>query len=224
MARILIVEDEQRLSTSICNWLQLDGHQVDAAYDGNVAWEKLTAITFDVVVLDIMLPGMNGLDICLNYRRIGGSARILILTARDNGEEIEDGLDAGADDYITKPFNLKELSARVRALMRRSVTFSGCKLVVGSLSLDPLAHLVHREGEEIKLLPQEFALLEFLMREPNRIFSAESLCKRVWRGQSSLDTVRTHIKTLRRKIEDKEKNGNGPRIETIHGVGYCLRS
>ena len=221
MARVLVVDDERRLVASICDWLLMDGHQVESVFDGNLAWEKLQSITYDIVVLDIMLPGIDGIELCRKYRQSGGSARILMLTAKDSSEEMEDGLDAGADDYITKPFSLKELSARVRALMRRSVSFSSAKLVVGILTLDQNQHKVERNGDEVKLLPQEFALLEFLMKEPNRIFSAETLCKRVWRGQSSVDTVRTHIKTLRKKIENGD--ARPPRIETIHGVGYCLR-
>ncbi len=143
-----------------------------------------------------------------------------MLSAKDADIDKEEGFDAGADDYVTKPCNLKEVAARIRALMRRSLTVAGAHLVAGDLILEPANHKVTRSGVEIRLLPQEFALLEFLMREPNKVFSAEVLSKRVWRGHSSLDTVRTHIKTLRKKIERKDSL---PRIETLHGLGYSLR-
>jgi len=220
MARILIVDDEVNLASSIKDWLSIDGHSVDAAHDGTSALEILSKVSYDVLVLDLMLPDIGGIELCRRYRKSGGLARVLILTARDLDIDKEEGFDSGADDYVTKPFNLKEVSARIRALMRRSINIANDHITVGDLVVDRRTHQVSKAGEEIRLLPQEFALLEFLMFEPNKVFSADVLSKRVWRGQSSLETVRTHIKTLRKKIERKN---SPPKIETLHGLGYCLR-
>lgn len=219
MAKILVVEDEKDLAHSVRDWLLLEGHKVDAVLDGQQALEWLQFNEYDVVVLDIFLPGLDGFEVCRRYRRSGGLARVLMLTAKSAVSDKESGLDAGADDYITKPFDLKEVSARIRALMRRSISVIGAQLVAADLTVDLTAHRVMRGQQEIKLLPQEFALLEFMIRQPNRIFSADTLIKRVWNGNSSVDTVRTHIKTLRKKVD---LPGCEPLIRTVHGVGYSL--
>ncbi|MBY0549120.1 MAG: response regulator transcription factor [Candidatus Obscuribacterales bacterium] len=220
MAKILIVDDEADLRSSVRDWLAMDGHRIEEATDGSEALELMQASEFDVVVLDLMLPKINGFEVCRTYRRAGGSARILMLTAKDSISDKQDGFECGADDYLVKPINLQELSIRVRALMRRSIVVAGAQLVVGDLVLDTATHRLFKGGEEVKLVAQELALLEFFMREPNRVFSAETLIRQVWRGQSSPSTVRTHIKTLRQKIE---RDGTSPQIETIQKLGYCLR-
>jgi DNA-binding response OmpR family regulator len=219
MAKILIVEDEKDLAHSVRDWLLLEGHRVDAVQDGNQALEWLRSNEYDVIVLDVLLPGLDGFEVCRRYRRSGGLGRVLMLTAKSGINDKESGLDAGADDYITKPFDLKEVSARVRALMRRSISVVGAQLIAADLIVDLTVRKVSRGDNEIKLLPQEFALLEFMIRQPNRIFSADTLIKRVWNGNSSVDTVRTHIKTLRKKVD---LPGLQPLIKTVHGVGYSL--
>jgi DNA-binding response OmpR family regulator len=219
MVKILVVEDEVDLAASLHDWLVLEGHRVEVANDGQQAIDVLAVNDFDVIILDLMLPKVDGIELCKSYRTKGGGARILMLTAKSSVAEKELGLDNGADDYLSKPYDLKEVSARIRALMRRSLSVVGSAIVVADLQLDPHAHTVSRGNVELNLLPQEFALLEFFMRNPNRIFSAETLIKRVWHGNSSVDTVRTHIKTLRKKVDLP----NLPQtIRTIHGVGYSL--
>lgn len=219
MARILIVDDEVDLCDSIRKWLVPEGHYVEASYGGASALAMLGENTYDLVILDVMLPEVDGVSICKQYREQGGSARILLLTAKNDIADREAGLDAGADDFLGKPFDMRELSARLRALMRRSLDLSGAIFQVGSLKLHSGDFLVTRDEQPIMLLPQEFTLLAFLMKHPNVIFSTETLIKRVWHGSASVETVRTHIKTLRKKIE---LPGTLPKIKTIHGVGYCL--
>ena len=218
-AKVLIVEDEVQLAFSVKEWLSGEGHSVTMVHDGKEALDWLGTHDCDVIVLDLMLPQVNGIEICRQYRKNGGTARILILTARAHIDDMENLLDSGADDYVTKPFDLKEVSARIRALLRRSTSVQGFQLVADDVVLDPMTHKVQRAGREIDLLPQEFALLEFFMRQPERIFSNELLIKTLWRGNASVDTVRTHIKTLRRKLN---KPGLKPFIKTVHGVGYSL--
>ncbi len=221
MAKILIVEDEKRLAESIRDWLVLEGHHVEIALDSQLALATLAHRHYDVILLDILLPGVNGLELCRQYRSKGGSARILIVSAKGTTADIERGLDAGADDYITKPFDLKILLARIRALMRRSVSMIGNQLVLGDLVVDLSTHQVFRSGQDIKLLPQEFALLELLIKEPNKIFSPDQLINTLWKGKASIHNLRTHIKTLRRKID---LPGLDPMLITLHGVGYTLSS
>jgi len=147
----------------------------------------------------------------------------LMLTGKGTINDKEQGLDAGADDYLTKPFHLKELSARIRALLRRPVTFTGTTLKVGSLEIDPSSHRLTIEGREVNLLPKEYAILEFLMRHPNEVFSPDALLNRVWNSESeaSTDTVYTYIKTLRKKVSPEAPSSI---IKTVHGVGYKLES
>lgn len=219
MSRILVVEDEKALAESIRDWLLLERHRVDVAYDGAEAQVLLQTEEYDIVLLDVMLPTLDGFELCHHYRRLGGNARILMVTAKIDVTAKEHGLNCGADDYITKPVDLHELSARVRALMRRSLVVDQPDLIFEDLRVDLNRHKVTRRGEEIKLSPQEFALLVFLLRQPHRIFSADTLVERVWKGDSSANSVRTHIKTLRKKIDSQRQESL---IRTVHGVGYSL--
>lgn len=221
MAKILIVEDEKRLAESIRDWLVMEGHHVEISLDSQLALTTLGQRRYDVILLDILLPGVSGLELCRQYRSKGGNARILIVSAKGTTADIERGLDAGADDYITKPFDLKILLARIRALMRRSVSMIGNQLILGDLVVDLSTHQVFRGENDIKLLPQEFALLELLIKEPNKIFSPEQLINALWKGKASIHNLRTHIKTLRRKID---LPGFEPMLITLHGVGYTLSS
>lgn len=218
-AKVLIVQDEVQLALSVKEWLAGEGHNVATVNDGKDALHWLSQHDCDVIVLDVILPHVNGIEICRQYRNNGGTARILVLTSRDHIDDMEKLLDSGADDYVTKPFDLKEVSARIRALVRKSTTTQSFQLVAEDVVLDPMTHKVSRAGREIELLPQEFALLEFFMRQPEHIVSNELLIKTLWRGNASVDTVRTHIKTLRRKLN---KPGLKPFIKTVHGVGYSL--
>jgi DNA-binding response OmpR family regulator len=223
MAKVLVVEDEQDLSGPIKDWLTREQHLVELADNGIAAIEKLSVYKFDLIVLDLMIPGISGMEVCQRFRAQGGSTPILMLTAKSAVEDKERGLDAGADDYLTKPFHLKELSARVRALLRRHTQASGSELKLGNLHLDVLSRKVTLDGEEVHLVPREFSLLEFMLRHPNQVFSAEALLDRVWASDTlaSPDTIRTYIKILRKKLGGEGKDSL---IRTVHGVGYKLES
>jgi len=223
MAKILIVEDELDLAEPIQESLERQHHVVEIVDNGPEALQCLKVYKYDLVILDWMLPGLSGKEIAAQYRSTGGITPIIMLTARSSIEDKEAGFDAGADDYLTKPFHLTELHARVRALLRRPHSMAAKVLEIGGLSLDPIARKVTRNGEEIHLLPKEFSLLEFLMRHPNQVFSAEALIDRVWESDTLAlpDTIRTHIKTLRKKIDAA---GKPSLIVTVHGIGYKLEA
>ena len=192
MAKILLVEDETDFSVLISSLLSSEHHTVETVGRGEEAVELLRSSQFDCLILDWNLPGISGLEVCKTFRQGGGKTPILMLTARSHVDEKSAGLDAGADDYLTKPFELKELSARVRALLRRPTDFSGTNLKVGGLIMDLPNYRVNRGGQVIKLLPKEFALLEFFMRHPNQVFSPETLIDRVWLAgeEASPETIR----------------------------------
>jgi two-component system, OmpR family, response regulator MprA len=223
MTKILVVEDEHDLSIPIRDWLSREQYLVELVDNGIEALERLKVYKFDAIVLDLMIPGVNGMEVCKRFREDGGSTPILMLTAKNSVEEKEAGLDAGADDYLTKPFHLKELSARIRALLRRHTQPTSRELRVGNLVLDVVARTVHLNGEEIHFVPREFSLLEFFMRHPNQVFSAEAILDRVWASDTlaSSDTIRTYIKILRKKLGGEGKESF---IRTVHGVGYKIES
>jgi two-component system, OmpR family, response regulator len=178
---------------------------------------------YDVIVLDWDLPGATGVEICTSFRAKGGNTPIIMLTGKSTLRDKEEGLDSGADDYLTKPFHIKELSARIRALLRRPLSVTGNTLKVGDITLCPISYKVTKAEQEVQLLPREFALLEFLMRHPGQVFGAEALLDRVWNSDSeaSPDALRTCMKRLRKKIESPEGDSI---IKTVHGVGYKLES
>jgi len=223
MAKILLVEDDPDLANLVGSVLGVERHTVDVVGDGQTALAQLKLSKYEVIILDWMLPNLSGMEVCRQFREKGGSTPILILTAKSSPEEKETGLDAGADDYLTKPFNAKELAARIRALLRRPQAVSARTLQVGPIVLDPKTVKVYKNGQKLHLLPKEFSLLELFMRYPNQVFSGDALLERVWAAESSasLDTVRTYIKTLRKKIDTE---GSASLIRTVHGVGYCMDS
>jgi DNA-binding response OmpR family regulator len=224
MAKILVVEDNKDIADLVSQALGFENHAVEAVVDGQEGLERLQVYDYDMAILDWDLPGKSGVSVCKEYRTGGGAIPILMLTGKGKVSEKEEGLDAGADDYLTKPFNMRELTARVRSLLRRSGGRATANVLsVGDVSLDPQKYQVTRAGAAIKLVPKEFALLEFLMRNPNRVYSAEALFSHVWKAddEASPDIVRTHIKNLRKKL------GGGAAdsiIETVHGVGYRVSS
>jgi two-component system response regulator MprA len=223
--RILVVDDERAVRESLRRALTLEGYEVELAADGE---EALTLIDGaspepDAVVLDVLMPRLNGLDVCRRLRAAGNRIPVLILTARDQVEDRVAGLDAGADDYVVKPFALEELLARVRALLRRSGAAPGEEtLRFADLELDPVAHEVRRGGEPIELTRTEFSLLELFLRNPRQVLTRSVIFERVWGydfgyASNSLDV---YVGYLRRKTEA----GGRPRlIQTIRGVGYALR-
>ncbi|MBY0360060.1 MAG: response regulator transcription factor [Candidatus Obscuribacterales bacterium] len=223
MAKILLVEDEQDLAHLIRNWLEREHHLVELSENGHDALCSMELNKYDVIILDIMLPGMNGLEVCRKYRQAKGNTPILMITAKNSIDDKESGLDAGADDYLTKPFHLKEVAARVRALLRRGISLPSNVLKIRDITIDPVDYKVTKAGLEIHLLPQEFRLLEFLARHPNQVFSAEDLLSSVWESDTPamIDTVRGHIKRIRKKLDTP---GASSIISNVYGLGYKIES
>jgi DNA-binding response OmpR family regulator len=225
MAKILLVDDDKKFNNVVEDWLLTEGHEVEAVYAGNVGMERALSNEHDILILDWSLPNVSGIEICRQYRARGGAVPVLMLTGKTTVSDKEEGLDAGADDYLTKPFHPRELSARLRALLRRAREFSpvtlDAVLKAGDIILDTKAFKVTKAGQEINLLPKEFALMEFLMRHPNQVFSSQELLDEIWSKESenSPDTVRVHITKLRAKIDVE---GKPSLIRTIHRVGYKL--
>ncbi len=219
MAKILLVEDEPDFSLLISHLLASEHHTVEVANSGEAALDLLGVYHFDCLILDWNLPGISGLEVCQKFRANKGVTPILMLTARQHVDDKSAGLDSGADDYLTKPFELKELSSRVRALLRRPTAFQSTNLQVGLFEMDVNNFKLTRQGEEVTLLPKEFALLEFFMRHPNQVFSPETLIDRVWASdhEASPETIRTYIKRLRKKLD---LGGKPSALSTVHGVGY----
>lgn len=221
MAKILVVDDNAELSDDIREWLTADKYIVDCCSDGVEALQYLHTYEYDAIVLDWTMPKFSGVEVCKQYRSTGGKTPILMLTGRRTVDDKESGLDAGADDYLTKPFELRELSARLRALIRRAAKAPANVLAFGNIQLDKENHLVSKDGQEIKLMPKEFAILELMMAFPNKVFSAEALIERIWSSESdaSPEIVRKNINRLRKQIDSE---GTTSIIRTVHGVGYGL--
>jgi two-component system, OmpR family, response regulator MprA len=221
--RVLVVDDERAVRDSLRRALELEGYDVELAADGEEALERLAQNGEpDAVVLDILMPKMDGLEVCRRLRREGHHLPVLMLTARDEVENRVAGLDAGADDYVTKPFALEELLARLRALLRRTTSGSGEVLRFADLELDPKTREVRRAGEQIELTRTEFSLLELFLLNPRQVLTRSVIFERVWGydfGFSS-NSLDVYIGYLRRKTE----TGDRPRlIQTVRGVGYALR-
>jgi two-component system response regulator MprA len=197
-------------------------YQVELAYTGTEAADKLIHYAYDAVVLDWDLPHKSGLEIMREFRASGKMTPILMLTGKGDIQEKEAGLDAGADDYLTKPFHMRELGARLRSLLRRASSAPSNVLTARDIKLNPSTFEVTKNGETIELLKREFALLEFFMRNPNRVFSADAILDRVWKSESDStpEALRTTLGRLRKKI-DSEKGDS--LIKTVHGVGYKLQ-
>lgn len=221
MAKILLVEDDKNLAYLLKMQLEQSRHLVDVAGRGLDALAQLRSNSYEIVILDWMLPDASGIDVCREFRSSGGRIPILMLTAKGTVEDKASGLNAGADDYMVKPFHPTELDARVNALLRRPPSYTGRKLKVREIELDSGAGTVIKDGKEIELTAKEFSLLELLMRYPNQSFSLEAILDRVWDSDSaaSIDSVRTHMKTLRKKLGDSEENGY---IRTKRGQGYRI--
>lgn len=206
----------------ITNWLNAERYVVNSAANGADAIAMLQAYAFDLLIVDWQLPDKTGIEILKQYRGKGGDAPVLMLTGKDALADKEIGFGAGADDYLTKPFDHRELLLRLRALLRRgSLGNSSDTLVFGDLSLDPATYSVTQGGKAIKLTPKEFGLLEFFMRHPNQVFSAEQLLDRVWEDPlaGSPESVRVWLNKLRSKLNSGE---NSPVISNVFGVGYRL--
>ncbi|MBX9667089.1 MAG: response regulator transcription factor [Candidatus Obscuribacterales bacterium] len=223
MAKILLVEDDHDLLDLLEISLKAQGHQVQRCDGGSEALGMLRVYKFDLLILDWMMPEITGTDVCRQYREMGGKTPVLMLTAKAASDDKVHGLDAGADDYLTKPFNNKELHARVRALLRRPAGVTETVLEYGAITLNPASCEVCKAGKQIHLRPKVYDLLEFFFRHPDQVFTADALLERVWMDDStaSADTVRTHIKLLRRSIQDVDDSAD--LIDTVRGKGYVLR-
>ncbi|MSO42065.1 MAG: response regulator transcription factor [Solirubrobacterales bacterium] len=219
--RILVVDDEPQLQRALERALKLEGYEVDLAADGEGALGAIAERAPDAVVLDVLMPGVDGLEACRRLRANGDGTPVLMLTARDGVKDRVDGLDAGADDYLVKPFALQELLARLRALLRRGGS-GDQELAYADLALDPTTREVSRGEREIELTKTEFALLELFMRHPRVVLSRAQIFESVWGydfGPSS-NSLEVYVGYLRRKTEA----GGEPRlIQTVRGIGYCLR-
>jgi two-component system OmpR family response regulator len=215
--RVLIVEDEEKLARTLRRGLQRYGYAVDLARTGDEGLFHARVYDYDALVLDVMLPGPDGFEVCRTLRDEGRWAPVLMLTARDQVDDRIHGLDAGADDYLVKPFAFRELLARLRALIRRGGPERPAILTVGDLVVDPASHTVRKAGQPIELTPREFALLEFLARHADRVVSRTELIEHVWdrNFEGSSNIVDVYVGYLRKKI------GNGL-IRTVRGVGYTL--
>ncbi len=219
--RVLLVEDNRRLNDSLRTVLTEEGYAVDAAYDGVEGEEMALLTAYDVIILDIMLPRRDGIEVCRSLRDQRVATPVLMLTARDAVDDRVKGLDSGADDYLVKPFEIKELRARLRALLRRDSSQKGAHLIVADLKLDPATHYAWRSEQALDLTAKEFALLEYLMRNTNRLVTREMITGHLWDYDHNItsNVVDVYIRRLRRKVDDPYPL---KLIETVRGAGYRL--
>jgi len=220
--RILVVEDEHRLAALLKQGLLEQGYAVDVAHDGEVGLGLAELEPYDLLVLDVMLPGLDGLALCRRLRAKGRHMPVLLLTARDAVDDRVTGLDSGADDYLTKPFAFRELLARVRALLRREGRSRDPLLRAGDLTLDPATREVRRGGRAIELTSKEYAVLEYLLHHPNRVLTRTQIAEHVWDYDfvAMSNVIDVYIRSLRRKLDD---NDESRLLHTVRGAGYQLR-
>jgi len=220
--RILIVEDDQRLARQLKKGLEEQGYGCTLSFDGPTGLESARQGPFDVLVLDVMLPGMDGFTVVRHLRGAHCTTPILLLTARDSPEDIVTGLDSGADDYLTKPFSLKVLLARLRALDRRKEAEPRSHLQIDDIVIDPAAHTVARHGVPVVLTRKEFLLLETLMRSSGRVVTRDRLIRSVWGNEREIEsnTLDVFVRQLRAKLESASSR---KLIQTVRGVGYVIR-
>ncbi|MCX6782567.1 MAG: response regulator transcription factor [Candidatus Levybacteria bacterium] len=221
--RLLIVEDEHKIANSIKKGLEQESYAVDVAYDGQEGYDLAVSEDYDLIILDLLLPNMSGVEICSKLREKQVHTAIIILTAKGQISDKITGLDAGADDYLTKPFAFEELLARIRALIRRPKNNTGTTLIVEDLTLNTTNYEVRRNNNLIKLSSKEYALLEYLMRHPNQVLTKEQIINHVWDYDADVlpNTIEVYIGYLRVKI-DKPFPNKVPLIQTVRGFGYKI--
>lgn len=222
--KILVIEDDRLVADALVELFTHQTYAVEVAENGKIAWELLQTYEYDLVVLDLVLPDTNGIELCQRLRHVGNPVPILILTARNHHHDRALGLDAGADDYVVKPFDAEELMARVRALLRRGTDTPQACLTWGKVQLDPTACQVTYDGELIPLTPKEYALTELFLRNPKRVFSCSAILDHLWAYEEAPgeEAVRTHIKGLRQKL--KATDPHLDMVETVYGIGYRLKT
>ncbi|NEQ71502.1 MAG: response regulator transcription factor [Symploca sp. SIO2D2] len=221
--RILLVEDNTPLAEGLADALTAQLYIVDIVGDGEAAWEQIKTVEYDLILLDLMLPKLDGISLCKRLRSHGIETPVLMLTARDTSMDKVTGLDVGADDYMVKPFDLPELLARIRALLRRGNFASSPILVWGSLRLDPSTYQVSFQEHLLHLTPKEYSILELLMRNGQRVLSRNLIIEHIWSVDNAPveSTVKVHIKSLRHKL--KAAGAPNDLIQTVHGIGYRLK-
>jgi len=221
--RLLVVEDERGIAGALRQGLSESGYAVDVARDGVAGRDYALATSYDIILLDLLLPKLDGLSLLRDLRRRGMTTPILLLTARDAVDDRVAGLDAGADDYLVKPFSFSELLARIRAVLRRPALKTANRLAAGNIAMDLGARTVTRGSQEIGLTPREFAVLEYLLRHPGQALSRSQIAERVWSWEFHGETniVDVYVGYLRRKLDEA---GEPSAIETLRGFGYRLRS
>lgn len=221
MAKILLVEDDTNLADKLKFWFESQGEQIEHVGSGEDALHLLTNFSFDVILLDWTLPGITGLEVCKRYRKSGGSTPVIFLTGRGDIDSKEQAFDLGSDDYLVKPFDTRELGARIRSVLRRPASLLPADIRIGDVTLDPKTRTMLVNGESFHLMPKECALLEYLMRHPNRIFGSRDLLDAVWPSESdsSTETVRSWMRNLRQKLAAAGQEGL---IKTIPGSGYMI--
>jgi len=219
--KILVVEDEERVAQFVQKGLKEEGHAVDVSHDGEEGGFLAEVNDYDLIILDLMLPKKNGIQVCRELRERGVATPVLMLTARDSVEDRVRGLDAGADDYLAKPFAFEELLARVRALLRRRSESKSPTLKIANLELDPMSRQVHRGGKPIRLTTKEYALLEYLMRNPKKVLSRTLIGEHVWdmNFDPESNVIDVYVSHLRAKVD---KGFDVQLIHTIRGQGYLL--
>jgi two-component system OmpR family response regulator len=219
--RVLVVEDNPRIAGFLRKGLDEEGYAVTVIGDGDEAFSRAREEDFDAAVVDVMLPGRSGIELVRGLRELGAALPIILLTARDRTEEKVEGLDAGADDYLTKPFDFSELVARLRALLRRSTGAAPVVLRGGDVELDPVTREVRRGGEPVQLTPKEFTLLEYLLRNQGRALSRATIMEHVWgiRFDPGTNVVDVFINSLRNKLDPERAL-----IHTVRGIGYMVRA
>jgi two-component system copper resistance phosphate regulon response regulator CusR len=219
--RLLLIEDERKVADVVARGLRAERFAVDVAYDGDSGWEMASNIEYDLLILDLMLPGLNGTELLRRLRRKGGKARVLVLTARDATKDKVENFEAGADDYLTKPFAFAELIVRVKALLRRPPVGHDHMLQVADLEIDRLSQQVKRAGKRIELTSKEYVLLEYLASHADRVLSRTMIIEHVWDEsfEGLTNIVDVYMRHLREKIDEPYER---KLLRTVRGVGYCL--
>jgi len=220
MAKILVVEDDEVLSDILSGWLAQNNYASEVIYDGASAWELVKVYKYDLVILDVQLPGINGIDLCKKIKESTAPPLVLMLTSKNQLQDKVTGLNAGADDYLTKPVSMSEFAARIKALLRRAVTVDTKKMTYKDLILDPDAGTATRAGKVIALSPKEFELLEILIRQPQQFLTTEALLTRLWGATASRASLANCLKRLRAQLHIE---GEPDLIQTVPGLGYSLK-
>jgi two-component system copper resistance phosphate regulon response regulator CusR len=219
--RLLLIEDERKVADVVARGLRAERYAVDVAYDGNGGWDMASNVDYDLIIVDLMLPGVNGTEILRRLRRKGNKAPVLVLTARDATKDKVENFEAGADDYLTKPFAFAELLVRVKALLRRPPVSVDHVLRIADLEIDRLTQQVKRAGRRIELTSKEYALLEYLASHAGRVLSRTMIIEHVWDEsfEGLTNIVDVYVRHLREKVDEQHER---KLIRTVRGVGYCL--